>query len=50
MYEQRLYKIYGQRLYSHVSLINYPCGDLLAPYLNTAIFIIFCFFYLLNNE
>ena len=36
--------MYGQRLYSHVSLISYPYGDSSAPpYLGTAILTILCF-------
>jgi len=31
-------------------LISHPYGDLLAPYLGTAILMILCFLYLLNTR
>ena len=42
--------IYGQRLRSHVLLISYPYGDLLAPYLGTIILTILYFRHLLDKN
>ena len=52
MYKERTASIgiYKQRLYSHMSLISHPYGDLSAAYLGTIILTILYFLYLLNNK